>query len=321
MASSVIPQGSNLWPLLFLLFVNDLSDYISCEYLLYADDFKIFSPVNHLEDSLSLQSQLVRLVKWCDVNRLSLNIFKCKSETFSLKKSPFIFEYSINCISLIRCTSVCDLGITFDPNLSLSLYIDNVVAGSIRSMGFIICNCISFSHYYKHYLICCSIEAWVLLSYIFSYILSTEEISEIFALEMLWNISWERVTQTSLLDTFGVQSLNYCRILYSLKLLFKLLRGEIDSPILLAQINFNVPRLNLRRNKTFICSSPRNNMLLKSRMFSMLNHFKSLSNYCDINVCTLATLLRIAHEHISATNICLMLCVRYALSHMVSFFL
>jgi ribonuclease P/MRP protein subunit RPP40 len=37
-----VPQGTILGPLLFLLYVNDLPDYVDCDYAQYADDTLIF---------------------------------------------------------------------------------------------------------------------------------------------------------------------------------------------------------------------------------------------------------------------------------------
>ncbi|XP_053686436.1 uncharacterized protein LOC128735975 [Sabethes cyaneus] len=70
LASSGIPQGSHLGPLIFLLYFNDVNLAIKCPRLSYADDLKMFSQIRSTDDCHFLQNQLEAFAAWCDVNRM-----------------------------------------------------------------------------------------------------------------------------------------------------------------------------------------------------------------------------------------------------------
>ena len=75
---SGVPQGSHLGPLLFNLFVNDISVcFVNSDFLLFADDLKIYRAVRNVSDTLVLQDDLDRLYDWSIKNKLSLNVSKC----------------------------------------------------------------------------------------------------------------------------------------------------------------------------------------------------------------------------------------------------
>ena len=55
---SGVPQGSVLGPLLFLLFVNDIPDWIITNIRMFADDTKIWTQLSCPEDAVKLQQDL-----------------------------------------------------------------------------------------------------------------------------------------------------------------------------------------------------------------------------------------------------------------------
>ena len=72
----------------------------------------------------------------------------------------------------------------------------------------------------------------------------------------------------------------------------------IDSPELLVQLHFFVPRLANRHNLTFYFNTPRTNMLRKSPVYVMCGNFNKLCHLCDINFCSLKELIQIAVHHL-----------------------
>ena len=63
MVISGVPQGSVLGPLLFLLFVNDLPDWIKSSIVMFADDTKMWSVIKDEEYKDTLHSDLNRMIE------------------------------------------------------------------------------------------------------------------------------------------------------------------------------------------------------------------------------------------------------------------
>lgn len=68
-----VSQGWVLGPFLFLLFVNDIPDWVVNSINMFADDTKLWRSIAKLEDSMSLQEDLDRLMRWSDKWLLTFN--------------------------------------------------------------------------------------------------------------------------------------------------------------------------------------------------------------------------------------------------------
>ena len=75
---SGVPQGSVLGPLLFLLYVNDIPDWVTGNVRMFADDTKIWRKIEGREDSEELQKDLDRLNEWSEEWLMQFNPDKCR---------------------------------------------------------------------------------------------------------------------------------------------------------------------------------------------------------------------------------------------------
>nr|CAI5825566.1 unnamed protein product [Callosobruchus analis] len=292
--TSGVPQGSNLGPLLFILYINDLATSLTCPKLIYADDLKLYHTISTENDCRELQLSLVSVERWCDKNHLSLNAKKCVIVTYSRKKHVLDWSYEIGSELLDRKNVIKDLGIMFDSELSFQLHISETVSSANRMLGFIIRNGKDFQDltvlktlyvsYVQSKLEYCSIIWYPIYSI---YINAIERVQRKYLKLLSFKSSGvypDRGCDYSLLlDEHQYNSLNTRRILGSLYFLHSLLNNEINCPYLLSQICYHVPRISSRHSKLFYCDLSHTNTLRRSPVILMCSNFELVDRQCDIH--------------------------------------
>ena len=135
---SGVPQGSNLGPMLFIIFINDLSSFVrSSQLLKYANDAKLYLIISKLEDTIMLQSNLDIFHEWSIKNGLLINFEQSKLITFSRGTRMFEVDYSIDSRVLERVKEIRNLEVIYGSSLSFYSQFKTVVKKCLRILGFI----------------------------------------------------------------------------------------------------------------------------------------------------------------------------------------
>lgn len=124
-----VPQGSVLGPLMFLLFVNDMSLSIKTKCLtLYADDTSVIEAANTpMELQEALNNTANQFTTWCKRNHLTVNASKTIFMHFhGKKKLDMDLTVRINDSDIMCSDQTKFLGVMVDKRLSWKIHLDLV---------------------------------------------------------------------------------------------------------------------------------------------------------------------------------------------------
>jgi hypothetical protein len=136
--SSGVPQGSNLGPTLFIIYINGLIDEINavpnvyCK--IFADDVKLYVHRNfHDSDVPSgyLQAALLKVEGWAKMWQLPISVAKCC--LLRLGNTNTVVNYFLNGELLPIVSSAKDLGVFVDKNLKSNKHCKYVASRAYRT--------------------------------------------------------------------------------------------------------------------------------------------------------------------------------------------
>jgi len=138
---SGVIQGSCIGPLLFVVYINDITECLrdGCSMKLFADDIKLYTCIETTVDTDRLQGNLDNVFNWATLWQMEISIAKCAILPVGGKLLCIHNrQYVINNVVLPTVFNCRDLGVTVDRDLTFSDHVDNIVSRACIKANLII---------------------------------------------------------------------------------------------------------------------------------------------------------------------------------------
>ena len=278
---SGVPQGSVLGPVLFVLFVNDIVTCTdsSVSVKLFADDVKLYTVISDEFSCDKLQISLDNIYSWSNHWQLKLSPSKCTvlhlKSGRSCHQDPLCDDgYSIGDSSLPVCSTVSDLGISYDNHFSFRPHIHNIVAkASLRAKLILKCF-VSRNARLLTKAFCVFVRPVLEFSSVVWSPYFRCDIDKIENVQRRFTKAiFPQMTYSARLSKLKLQTLEMRRIIADLTTCYKLLNGltETDYRFALSRSSMSQTRGNsLKLNKNHLAST-RDGALFHNRIINLWN--------------------------------------------------
>ena len=128
------PQGTKVGPLLWLIYVHDLTTVVDT--IKYADDTTLYSIINNNSTSV-IQQALDQTHEWSERNNMLLNASKSAAMTISLKAKTLDSSVALNAEPLEWVNSVKFLGVQVDNKLNFDNHVRKITSKCRQRLYFL----------------------------------------------------------------------------------------------------------------------------------------------------------------------------------------
>ena len=122
---------------MFLIYINDITENISSQLRLFADDCLLYLAIKTEQDSILLQQDLDTLSQWAVTWQMRFNLSKCTVMRCTRSQNPMVADYSLHGSILSLSHNHVYLGVMLDDHLSWSTHVTNVANKATRMLHFL----------------------------------------------------------------------------------------------------------------------------------------------------------------------------------------
>ena len=143
--TSVVPQGSCIGPLLFILYVNDLTDYNfdrNTFVSLYADDTIISTIFYDVSKRHTMQEHLNEFMRWAAKWQLQIAEHKCCVLSHGNVTQPMYYMHTVQLPNVNECR---DFGVFVDSHCHFKQHISHICRKAYMSIN-VIFRCFHTAH-------------------------------------------------------------------------------------------------------------------------------------------------------------------------------
>lgn len=293
--TSGVPQGSHLGPLLFILYVNDVSYILNkLRVLIYADDMKLFLEIKNDDDHNVFKNEIQIFYTWCCKSLLELNIKKCNLISYSRKRTTPNMSIVLGNEHVKKCDKIRDLGVILDSKLSFVDHYNAIIHRAGNMLNFIkrfgqhfrdpYTLKILYVAYVRSILEYCSI---VWSPYTKKHEERIESIQKQFLLYALRNLGWSVLplpSYESRCMLINMKSLKVRRDYAMVSFVNDIVSQRIDSADILSKLNFYTPTRHLRNRYLFTVGHHRTNYAKFSPLNQMMTIYNQHCEMIDVNM-------------------------------------